>query len=334
METPEQILTGLKEKKYKPIYFLMGEESYYIDLISDFIEKNVLSQEEKAFNQTILYAGEIDIPNLIAQAKRYPMMSPYTVLIIKEAQLLSKTIEKLSGYIQAPLKSTLLVICYKNKVLDRRQKICKLIQQEGVLFESKKYPEYQIPDWIEHQARSMKRRIGLQARHLLAEHSGTSLSTLARELEKIYLVLSEGAEITTEVIAQYTGISKRFNPFEWQKAIAEKNFHRAQEIAWHFGKNPKEYPVVLLINTIYRFFVNLVKYHLSVPDKQANLSKILNVPPYFIKDYEKAAYHYSLTKSLKVFSYLREADRQVKGIDCPYIPEHSILQELTYKIFI
>lgn len=334
METPEQILNELKGKKYKPIYFLMGEEPYYIDLISDFIEKNVLSQEEKSFNQTILYASEIDIPNLIAQAKRYPMMSLHTVLILREAQLLSKSIEKLADYIQAPLESTLLVICYKNKVLDRRQKLCKLIQEKGVLFESKKYREYQIPAWIEHQVKSMKRRMSLQGRHLLAEHCGTSLSTLARELEKIHLALPEGVEITAEVIAQHTGISKCFNPFEWQKAIAEKNFHRAQEIAWHFGKNPKEYPIVLLINTIYRFFINLVKYHLSIPDTQVNLSKILNVPPYFVKDYEKAAYHYSLTKSLKVFSYLREADRQAKGIDCPLIPEHGILQELTYKIFI
>ena len=334
MEIPEKIFTELKEKKYKPIYFLMGREPYYIDLISDFIEKNVLSQEEKYFDQMIFYAWETDIPNLIAQAKRYPVISSYTVLILKEAQLLSNDIEKLSNYIQKPLKSTLLVICYKNKVLDKRQKLYNLIQQKGILFESKKYREHQIPYWIEHQVRSMKRHINLQPQYLLAENLGTSLSILARELEKIHLALPEGAEITSEVVMQYTGINKHFNPFEWQKSIAAKNFRRAQEIVYHFGKNPKDYSIVILINMICRFFINLAKYHLNISDNQSNLSKILNVPLYFIKDYKKASYYYSLEKILKVFSYLREADRQVKGIDFPSMSEYSILQELTYKIFI
>lgn len=334
MTTPEQILTELREKRYKPIYFLMGEEPYYIDLISNFIEKNVLSEKQKDFNQTILYAGETDIADLIIQARRYPMMSPYTVIVLKEAQLLSKTIEKLAHYLQNPLRSTLLVICYKNKSLDKRQKLCKLIEQKGVLFESKKYREYQIPAWIEQQVHSMKRRISLKAQHLLAERSGTSLSAIARDIEKIHLALPEGAEIDLEVIAQHTGISKRFNPFEWQRAIAEKNLPRAQEIAWHFGKNPKDYPVVFLIHTLFQFFVNLAKYHLSIPDSQANLSKILNVPFYFVKDYEKAAAHYSLSNILKALSYLRQADRQAKGIDAPVVSDYGILQELTCKVFL
>lgn len=329
MENHEKILTHLKKKIYKPIYFLSGEEPYYIDLISSFIEKNVLSEEEKYFNQTILYGGETDMETVIAQLRRYPIRSRYTVVLLKEAQLLEKSIEKILDYLKSPFNSTILVVCYKHKVCDK--KICNIIKEIGVFLDSKKFPENKIPSWIESQVRNMGRIISVSAQNLLAEYLGISLSTIACGLKKLDLALPTGSEITLEDIEIHIGLHKRFNLVEWQKAIFEKDVYKIQTISWLFVKN-KEYSILLLIHMLYRFFTNMVKYHTSIPETENNLKNFLNVPLYLIKYYEKSAYHYSLSKSLQVFSFLREADKQLKGIDCPATTDYSILKELLYKI--
>ncbi|YBU88625.1 MAG: DNA polymerase III subunit delta [Candidatus Walczuchella monophlebidarum] len=335
MERYEKIIYDFINKRYKPIYFFMGEESYYIDLISRFIEKNIFSKEEKFFNKIVLYGPETDIISVIEKARKYPITSKYIVIILKEAQMMEKSIEKLAVYVEALIRSTILVICYKNKVLDHNKKLYKLIHHHGgVVFNSQKYREYQIHDWISRKVKSMNRSITSKAQQLLYEYAGTSLSTIVQALEKIDLALPEGAEITLWDIEQYTGIKKNLNIFSWQRAIASKNFKKTQEISFFLGKNSKEFPIIFLINVLYRFFVNLVKYHLSIPDSRENLSKRLNVFPYIIKYYEKAAHHYSLQENIKIFYDLREADKQSKGIDYPPLSENNILPELICKIFL
>ncbi|YBU89124.1 MAG: DNA polymerase III subunit delta [Candidatus Walczuchella monophlebidarum] len=333
MEPHEKIIEDFINKRYKPIYFLMGEESYYIDLISRFIEKNILSKEEKFFNKIVLYGTETDIISVIEKAIKYPITSKYIVILLKEAQMMEKSIDKLGVYVEAPIRSTILVICYKNKVLDKNKKLYKLIHYNGgVVFNSKKYRESQIPDWISRKVKSMNRSITSKAQQLLYESAGTSLSTIVQALEKVDLAVPEGAEITIWDIEQYTGIKNNFNIVSWQRAIADKNFQKTQEISFFLGKNSKEFPLIFLINVLYRFFVNLGKYHISIPDTMENLSKRLNVFPSLIKDYEKAAHHYSLQENIKIFSYLREADKQSKGIDYPPLSENKILPELIWNI--
>ena len=330
--TYEQILTDLRKKNYSPVYFLMGEESYYIDYISDFIQRNVLAETEKEFDQTILYGKDVDIVTVINAAKRYPMMASHQVLIIKEAQLI-KEWDNLIHYLSNPLKSTILVFCYKYGTPDKRKKWVQEISKVGVVYESVKLRDYEIGAWITKYCKSKNVNIDDKAVAMLSEFLGTDLSKLVNELEK--LVLTKTADIqriTPELVEKNIGISKDFNVFELQAALINKDVLKANRIIRYFSENKKSNPLVLVLAQLFKFFSDLMLYH-YLPDKnQSAVAAELKINPYFVKDYQKAAQSFGAWKTMNIISFIRETDARYKGIDNPSTDEADLMKELIFKI--
>lgn len=332
MNEINQIFSDIKSGNLKPIYFLMGEEAYFIDQISDFIENNVLSDAEKAFNQVVMYGRDTTIEDIIASAKRFPMMAKYQVILVKEAQDLSKTIDKLIAYSDNPQPSTILVINYKYKKLDKRKKIYKSIQTNGLLFESKKLYENQVADWIRKALSEKKYQVEPKAAQMLVEFLGTDLSKITNELKKLMIVLPENTIINPHHIEVNIGISKDFNNFELRKAIGENNVLKANRIINYFAQNPKGNPFIMTISLLNSFFTQLLIYH-SLQDKSKNsVSKSLGVSPFFVDDYIKASRNYPLPKVAKVISLLRDADIKSKGVGAINMTQSDLLKELLFKI--
>ncbi len=329
----EQILSDLKNKIYKPIYFLSGDEPYFIDLITKYINENVLSDAEKSFNQTVMYGKETEIHAVIDTAKRFPMMANHQVVIVKEAQNI-KNIDDLIHYVNAPLKSTLLVINYKYKTLDKRKKLYKAINENGVLYESKKLYDNEVPAWINGYLKNRNRSIAPNAGMLLTEYLGNDLSKIANELEKLIITLPDGEfNITTTHIERNIGISKDYNNFELHKALTQKNVLKANRIVNYFGHNPKDNPFTLTISTLYYFYSKVLTYHF-IKDKRdrRNVAATLKVNPYFVGDYEKAAKNYNPQKTVEVIGLLREYDLKSKGFNNVSTSHGELLKELVYKI--
>lgn len=327
----EQIINDLKNKIYYPVYFLGGEEAFYIDEISGFIEKNVLTDTEKEFNQTVIYGRETDVPSIISYAKRYPMMANYQVVIVKEAQDVNK-IEELSSYIKNPLNSTLLVINYKYKKIDKRKSFAKLIDKKGVLFESKKLYDNHVPGWITNYVQQKGYKITPKACMILADFLGTDLGKIVNEISKLILNIPENSEITDELIEQNIGISKDFNVFELQNAIGKKEIFKANQITWYFAANPKENPFVKTIIILYGYFSKLLIYHQLKDKSQNSVAAALSIHPFFVKDYQTAARNYNHKKLTNIISYLHEYDLKVKGVDNVSTTEGELLKELLYKV--
>ena len=261
MNRINKIVDDIASGRTKPIYFLMGEEACYIDKISDYIENNVLREEEKEFNQMVLYGRDVEIEDIIANAKRYPMMADKQVLIIKEAQDLSRVIEKLTPYVENPLMTTVLVICYKYKTLDKRKKLSKAVSKTGCLFESKKLYENQVGGWISTELKDRGYQIEPKANIMLVEFLGNDLSKINNELSKLTLILKKGSTITAVDIEKNIGISKDFNNFELQNAIGSKKIIKANRIIMYFAQNPKSNPLVLTISLLNNYFTRLLSYH-------------------------------------------------------------------------
>jgi DNA polymerase-3 subunit delta len=332
MNRIKQIVEEINSKNIKPIYFLMGEEAYYIDKISDYIENNILSEEERGFNQMVLYGRDVTIEDIVANAKRFPMMAEKQVIIVKEAQDLSRTIDNLSKYAENPQPSTVLVMCYKYKTLDKRKKLSKLVASNGCLFESKKLYDNQVSEWISTLLKSRDFSIEPKAAHMLVEFLGTDLSKIDNELDKLTLVLQKGATISPADIEKNIGISKDFNNFELRKAIGEKEFVKANQIATYFSQNPKSNPLVMTISLLNSFFTQLLLYH-GLKDKgKINVSKVLRINPYFVNEYQSAARNYPMRKVSQVISRLREADLKSKGVGASNLKHGDILKELLFKI--
>ncbi len=332
MNRINQIVEEIKSKNTKPIYFLMGEEAYYIDKISDFIENNILSEEEKGFNQMVLYGRDVTVDDIIANAKRFPMMSEKQVVIVKEAQDLSRTIENLASYAENPQPSTVLVICYKYKTIDKRKKLGKTVAQMGCLFESKKLYENQVGDWINGVLREKGYQIEPKAIHMLVEFLGTDLSKIDNELEKLAVILKKGSTITAGHIEENIGISKDYNNFELRKAIGDRQLLKANRIAQYFTQNPRSNPLVMTISLLNGFFTQLLLYH-GLKDKgKINVSKILRINPYFVPEYQRAAKNYPMRKVAQVIAVLREADLKSKGVGASNLAQGDILKELLFKI--
>lgn len=328
--TCEDILKKIANKAYHPVYCLMGEEPYYIDLISDYIENNVLDENEKEFNLTVLYGKDTDVPTLISYAKRFPMMSNFQVLIVKEAQDIKK-IEELLPYIENPLKSTILVLCYKYGKFDKRKAFAKAIDKHGVLYETPKLYDNQVAPWIVQYLQKKKYSIQSKATALLVESLGSSLSRIVNELDKLIINIPPGTEITAAHVEENIGISKDFNVFELTRALEQRDEFRANHIMLHLSKNEKEFPLVMIIAMIYLSFAKILLYHYT-PDKSPNnIASVLSVNPFFVKDYERAARNYSPARAVKVIALLREYDLKSKGIDSS-APESGLLKELVYKI--
>ncbi len=325
------IVTDIKNGKTKPIYFLMGEEPYYIDQISDLIEANVLDETEKGFNLQVMYGRDVAIDDIISAAKRYPMMSEKQVLIVKEAQDLSRSIEKLVSYAENVQPTTVLVINYKYKKLDKRKKLYKAIDKVGVLFDSKKLYDNQVADWIRRVLSGKNYKIEPKAAQMLVEFLGTDLSKIANELKKLMLILPKETIITDHHIEENIGISKDFNNFELLKAIGSVNVVKANRIINYFVENPKNNPTVMTISLLNNFFTKLLLFHGLQDKSKSSVSKSLGVGFYFVDDYFLAAKNYTMRKVAKVIGYLRDADVKSKGVGASQTQE-DILKELIFKI--
>jgi DNA polymerase-3 subunit delta len=332
MSDVTKIVSDIQNGNIKPIYFLMGEEPYYIDKISEYIEENVLSEEEKGFNQMVLYGRDVSIEDIVDNAKRFPMMAERQVMIVKEAQDLSRTIENLTSYVNNIQPSTVLVICYKYKTIDKRKKLYKAVQKVGLVYESKKLYENQVADWIRRVLAGKNYKIDTKATLMLVEFLGTDLSKISNELNKLMVVLPENSTITPKSIEENIGISKDYNNFELRKAIGERNVVKANKIINYFGQNQKANPLVVTISLLNSLFTQLLIYH-SLKDKSKNsVAKALGVSPFFVSDYSVAAKNYPMRKVSQVISLLREADVKSKGVGANALPASDILKELLFKI--
>lgn len=330
----EEIIRKIKDKQYSPIYYLMGEESYYIDLISDYISENILNETEKEFNQTILYGADVDVATVINAAKRYPMMSEYQVIVVKEAQAINN-IEELSFYIQKPLKSTILVLCHKHGTLDRRKKLASEIEKFGILFESKRIKDSQLPSFISTYMKQRKIDVDPKASAMLAEFIGTDLSRLTGELEKLLITLPVGQKrITPEQIEKNIGISKDYNNFELRNALIEKDILKANKIIKYFEENPKSNPIQLTLSLLFNFYSNLMlSYYAPEKSEQGIAAWIGLKSPWASRDYISAIRKYSGVKTMQIIGDIRIADAKSKGINnTSSTSDGEILRELVFKI--
>jgi len=333
MDEVVKIVNDIKGGSIKPIYFLMGEEPYYIDKLSDYIEENVLSEDEKGFNQTVMYGRDVTIEDIIGTAKRYPMMAERQVVIVKEAQDLSKTIDKLESYAENPMPSTVLVICYKYKTLDKRKKVTKELTKSGIVYESKKLYENQVGEWIKRVLQGKNYGIEPKASAMLVEFLGTDLSKINNELEKLQIILPKGSTITPKDIEENIGFSKDFNNFELINALGSKNQLKAYQIVNYFAENEKANPLVVTTGTVFGFFVKLLKYHGLKDRNPKNVAAVLAVNPYFLKDYDIALKQYPMKKVSQIVGTLRDIDVKSKGVGANAMPTGDLLKEMLVKIF-
>ncbi len=329
--TYEDIISNLNKKIYHPIYFLMGEETYFIDKISDYIADNVLTDAEKGFNQTVLYGKDTEPHTIIANARRYPMMSNYQVIIVREAQNIRK-IEDLEPYVKNPLTSTILVINYKYKTLDKRKTFPKLIDQKGILFESKKIYDNQLPNWIISYLKNQQYTIAPQAAAMLSEYLGADLGKVANELDKLIISLPAGTQITPDHIEKNIGISKEFNVYELQNALGERDLLKANRIINYFGANPSGSGTPVIVSSLFSYFSKILNYHFLEDKSQNNVASVLQVHPFFVKTYVTAAKNYNIRKLVEIISILREYDMKSKGWGNVSASQADMLKEMTYRI--
>jgi len=333
MNEAEKIINDIKNRNFKPIYFLMGDEPYYIDKISDYIEKNVLSEEEKGFNQTVLYGRDTSIEEVVSSAKRYPMMADYQLIVVKEAQELSRNIEKLEAYVENPQITTILVFCYKYKTLDKRKKVTKTLEKNGIVFESKKLYENQVGAWITQTLTGSGYKIEPKANAMLVEFLGTDLKKVNNEIEKLKILFPQGTIITAEHIEKNIGISKDYNVFEFRNALGEKNVLKANRITQYFAQNPKDNPITLITGQVFAFYLQLLQYHGLSDKSPGNVAKVLKVNPYFVKDYETAARNYPMRKVSAIIASLREIDLKSKGVGSNALSANELLKEMLIAVF-
>ncbi len=337
--TPQQVLAALKRKEYAPVYFLQGEEPYYIDLIIDYIGKNVLSDSEKAFNLTVVYGKDYSMSEILTHARRFPMGSEWQVVIVKEAQeqqdlKREEGRKQLATYVQSPQPATLLVWAYKYKTLDARKSLSKVLAKHAVLVNTKKVYDHQVSAWITAYVQEQGLSITEKASLMLQEFIGNDLSRLASELDKIQLNLEEKAEIDDTLVQEYVGISRTFNAFELQRALAKKDLAKACRIVLHFEANAKKNPAIPIVALLFSFFSKLLLLHNAKDQSQLALSNVLQVSPYFVQEYILAAQYYPLSQVIQNIHHLHQADLQLKGVDYPAVPEGQVLKALIAKLLI
>ena len=332
--TYQQIINQMKSGDWKPIYLLHGEEDYYIDLIANYIEQNLLTEDEKEFNMTILYAKkETSCDEIIMAAQRYPMMSQYQLIMVREAQNI-KDFDNLSLYLKQPLKSSVIVLCYKHGTVDGRKKFVKDIAANGIVFESKRKYDNEIPSWITAFVREHNADIEPKAANLLAEFLGTQLSRVVNETQKLIDLLPAEAprRIDSAMVERNIGISKDYNNFELVKALSDRDILKINRIIDHFAKDPKNNPIQATAPVVFNFFANLLLYH-SLKDKsQSNVAAELGINPYFVKDYQHAASIYNSARTLYAIGLLRELDVRSKGFGDSSTSHRDLLREIMFKI--
>ncbi len=331
----QSILQDVEQGRYAPVYFLMGEEPYYIDVICDYLLNHILTDEQKEFDQMVYYGKDFErgAASIFTAARRYPMLSPYQVIAIKEAQLIRNLEEDLAVYYQNPTPTTILIVCYKGKKLDKRRKLATQLEQTAVVFESKAVREYEMPAWIAQEAASMGFCIDTKTSHILAEYLGSDLSRVVSELTKLKIVLPENKrDVTPEVVEKNIGISKDFNNFELVNALIHKDVYKAHRIAQYYAKNPKDHPIQLITVVLYDFFSKLLIYQYLADKSTSFAAKAMGVVPFLVKDYESAARLYSVRKILNNISLIRDYDAKSKGFQQTALADGELLRELLCQL--
>ena len=331
--TFEQLTSEIRVRKFRPIYLLMGDEPFFIDQLTDLLIGSVLPVEERDFNQTIVYGSETDVNSVIALSRSFPMMSDHQVVIVKEAQGLSK-IDDLAIYAQNPLKSTILVINYKGGTLDKRKKLWGEIEKHGAVMESAKIPDYKMPPFISSFLQSKGLVIDTKSAQMLTDYLGNDLSKLSNEIDKLLIALPPNhKQITADIIEQNIGISKDFNNYELLKAIVEKNIFKINQIAEYFDKNPKNNPMVVTLSVLFNFFSNLMICYWAKDKTDKGLAAELGFrSPYQGRDYALAIKNYNAFKCMEIISLLRTFDGKCKGVDNISASDGELLKELLYRI--
>ena len=332
MDEIVKIINDIKAGNIKSIYFLMGEEPYYIDKLTEYLEKNLLTEEEKGFNQMVLYGRDTTVDEIVSNAKRYPMMADRQVIIVKEAQDLSRNIDKIEAYVNNPQPTTVLVFAYKYGKVDKRKKWLKTIAKNHLVFESEKLKDYKVADWIKRVLQGRGYAIEPKAAIMLQEFLGNDLSRIANELSKLEIILPKGSTITPDHVETNIGISKDFNVFELRKAIGAKNHHKAFQILTYFDQNPKSSPKVMLIAQLFGYFSNLLKYHGLKDKSQGNVASALGINPYFVEEYKIAAANFPMKKVSAVISKIRDIDGMSKGVGANNLPDIEIYKEFLISV--
>ena len=332
--TFQQIMSDLKARKFSPIYILMGDESYYIDKISDYIAENVLRPEERDFNQTVVYGADTTAMKIVDQAHQFPMMAEKQVIIVKEAQAI-RSLDPLEKYLKNPVKSTILVWCYKNGKIDARKKVISLAQASGVVFESKKLRDYQLPAFIVDYLKSRKATIDQKSAQMIAEHVGADLNRLTSELDKVLISLPEGdRRVTPVIVEREIGVSKDFNSFELRDAIVQKNVFKANQIIKYFDTNPKAGSIYSFLPMLFNFFQNLMIVYYSPQNRtDSDIAKALELrTPWGARGYVTGKRNYTARKTMDIISKIREVDAKSKGIENPDTSAGDLMKELIFFI--
>lgn len=330
--TYEYLLSELRRGVYKPVYLLMGEESYYIDIISDFIQNNVLDESQREFDLTVIYGKDTDMATVVNAAKRYPMMSSYQVVIVKEAQMI-KDWEPIQYYLSKPLNSTILVFAYKYGTPDKRKKWIQDISKVGIVFESDKLRDYEMGAWINQYAKQKNVSVDVKAVEMLTEFLGTDLSKVANELDKLLITkAADSNRITPEQIEKNIGISKDFNVFELQAALINKDVKKVNRIVRYFADNKKANPMIMVLAQLFNFFSNLMIYHYLSDKSASHVASELKINPYFVKEYEKAAKAFGAWKTMNIITWIRDTDARGKGVDSNGVEDGELMKELVFKI--
>ena len=331
-----EILKQLEKGQYAPLYFLYGDEPFFIDKISHFIEEHALTKSERGFSQTIVYGKDITIGKLIESARSYPMMAKRQVIIVKEAQTFQDLGKKegqeiLSKYAQTPTPTTILVFCYKHKKPDTRTEMFKTLNKHAIVVESKKIYDDKLPGWIKQYFSSINYNIKEKAAYIMAEYIGNDLSRISNEADKMIINYPENTEITADHILKHIGISKEFNVFELQTALSIKDVLKANKIINYFASNPKDNPLIPIISILYSYFTKVLLLHDNKGASKDELARKLRISPYFLSEYQTAVRNYSLNKILNNLHYIHQADLYSKGIDSVK-KDQAILKELIFKI--
>jgi len=335
MKDLENILKNIKNKVFQPIYFFHGEESYFMDVAVKYFENFALTNDEKAFNQTIVYGKDTSYEEVLTLARQYPMMGEKQLIVVKEAQNLKindTTNEILLKYIENPVESTILVIAHKYKKIDSRKKFAKLLEKKSFLYYSEPIKDYQLANWIQQQIENLGIKSEPNIPNLLAEYLGNDLSRIYGELNKLKLILKENEELNAKIVELHIGISKDYNVFELQKALGAKNIEKSMRIAFYMGKNSKTNPLLMIIGSLFNYFSNLLLFHSMKGESSAKIASTIGINPYFIKDYEQISKIYSLKHTARIISILRELDTKSKGIGAQNTEDSELLIELVYKI--
>ena len=335
MKELDLILKNIKNKEFLPIYFFHGEEPYFMDVAVKSFENDVLEEDEKAFNQTVVYGKDTTFSDVLSLARQFPMMGDKQVIILKEAQeirMTEKEAEALKFYAENPVESTLLVIAHKYKKVDSRKSFAKILSKNKMLFLSDKIKDYDVAKWIQGEMLNLKLKSQPNIPTLLSEYLGTDLSRISNELQKLKIILKDGEIIDEKLIETHIGISKDFNIFELIKALGKKDGAQSFKIAHFLGKSPKQNPFVMMIGNLYNFFSNLVIFHTMKGESPQNQASAMGINPYFIKDFAEAARFYNLKHCTRIISILREIDLKNKGLGAVNMNESELLKEMVFKI--